>query len=60
MQVSEEKISFSRIIEVKNYGSAAGASLEHAHSQIIALPIVPTRVREEIDGAKNYFLYKDR
>ncbi len=48
------------VMVFKNYGSAAGASLEHAHSQIIALPIVPTRVREEIEGAKNYFLYKDR
>ncbi len=48
------------VMVFKNYGSAAGASLEHAHSQIIALPIVPTRVREEIEGTKNYFLYKDR
>jgi len=48
------------VLVFKNYGSAAGASLEHSHSQIIALPIVPTRVREEIEGAKNYFLYKDR
>jgi UDPglucose--hexose-1-phosphate uridylyltransferase len=48
------------VMVFKNYGSAAGASLEHTHSQIIALPIVPTRVREEIEGAKNYFLYKDR
>lgn len=44
----------------KNYGSAAGASLEHPHSQLIALPIIPTRVREEIEGAKSYFEYKDR
>lgn len=48
------------VMVFKNYGSAAGASLEHSHSQIIALPIVPTRVREEIEGAKNYFQYKDR
>ncbi len=48
------------IMVFKNYGSAAGASLEHPHSQIIALPIIPTRVREEIKGSKNYFLYKDR
>ncbi|MDI7258863.1 MAG: galactose-1-phosphate uridylyltransferase [Thermodesulfobacteriota bacterium] len=48
------------VIVFKNYGAAAGASLEHAHSQIIALPIVPTSVREEIEGSKNYFLYKDR
>jgi UDPglucose--hexose-1-phosphate uridylyltransferase len=48
------------VLVFKNYGSAAGASLEHSHSQIIALPIVPTRVREEIEGSKNYYLYKDR
>lgn len=48
------------VMVFKNYGSAAGASLEHAHSQIIALPIIPTRVREEIEGTKNYFQYKDR
>ncbi len=48
------------VMVFKNYGVSAGASLEHSHSQIIALPIVPTRVREEIEGAKNYFDYKDR
>ncbi len=48
------------VMVFKNYGSAAGASLEHSHSQIIALPIIPTRVREEIEGSKNYFQYKDR
>jgi len=44
----------------KNHGAAAGASLEHSHSQIIALPVVPKRVSEEIDGAKVYYEYKDR
>ncbi len=44
----------------KNHGVAAGASLEHSHSQIIALPIVPRRVSEEIEGALRYFQYKDR
>ncbi|MCX8117758.1 MAG: galactose-1-phosphate uridylyltransferase [Desulfobacterota bacterium] len=48
------------VMVFKNYGAAAGASLEHPHSQIIALPIIPTRVREEIEGAKGYFQYKDR
>jgi UDPglucose--hexose-1-phosphate uridylyltransferase len=48
------------ILVFKNYGVAAGASLEHSHSQIIALPIVPRRVSEEIEGGKNYFQYKDR
>jgi UDPglucose--hexose-1-phosphate uridylyltransferase len=48
------------VLVFKNHGIAAGASLEHPHSQIIALPIVPKRVIEEIEGAKTYFRYKDR
>ena len=44
----------------KNHGDAAGASLEHSHSQLIALPIVPKRVREEVDSAKHYFREKER
>jgi UDPglucose--hexose-1-phosphate uridylyltransferase len=48
------------VLVFKNHGVAAGASLEHSHSQIIALPIIPKRVREEIEGAKTYFHYKDR
>jgi len=48
------------ILVFKNHGAAAGASLEHPHSQIIALPVLPKRVSEEIDGAKVYYEYKDR
>ena len=33
----------------KNVGAAAGASLEHTHSQLIVTPIVPINVVEEID-----------
>ena len=32
---------FRYILIFKNHGAAAGASLEHSHSQLIALPIVP-------------------
>ena len=48
------------VLVFKNQGVAAGASLEHSHSQLIALPIIPRRVGEEIEGAKNYFQFKDR
>ena len=34
---------FRYIILFKNHGEAAGASLEHPHSQLIALPVVPER-----------------
>ncbi|HCC57976.1 MAG TPA: galactose-1-phosphate uridylyltransferase [Solibacterales bacterium] len=48
------------ILLFKNQGEPAGASLEHPHSQLIALPVVPKRVQEEIDGAKNYYDFKER
>jgi UDPglucose--hexose-1-phosphate uridylyltransferase len=51
---------FRYILLFKNHGEAAGASLEHTHSQLIALPIVPKRVREEVDNAKKYFIEKER
>lgn len=39
----------------RNYGKEAGASLTHAHSQIIAMPIVPIIINEEINFSKNYY-----
>ena len=51
---------FRYILIFKNHGEAAGASLEHPHSQLIALPIVPKRVQEEVDGSKQYFSMKER
>ncbi len=38
----------------KNHGAKAGASLSHSHSQIIALPVVPKHVQEELAGAGRY------
>src|SRR5581483_9867215 len=35
-------------------------SLEHTHSQLIALPVVPKRVQEEIDGGQRYFGFRER
>jgi UDPglucose--hexose-1-phosphate uridylyltransferase len=48
------------ILVFKNHGAAAGATLEHSHSQLIALPIVPDFVREEIDGARRHYASKER
>ena len=36
---------------VKNVGEAAGASLDHPHSQLLALPIVPKHLQDELDVA---------
>jgi len=38
----------------KNSGRNAGASLAHPHSQLIAMPMAPIRVVQEIDGAEAY------
>jgi UDPglucose--hexose-1-phosphate uridylyltransferase len=51
---------FRYIIVFKNHGAAAGASLDHPHSQIIALPIVPREVRDEVSGAREHFASKER
>lgn len=51
---------FQYILVFKNHGEAAGASLIHSHSQLIATPIIPKTVLEEIEGARRYFEYKER
>jgi UDPglucose--hexose-1-phosphate uridylyltransferase len=51
---------FKYILIFKNYGPLAGASLEHPHSQLIALPIVPSRVMSEVKGAARHYEYTDR
>jgi len=51
---------FQYILIFKNCGEAAGATLEHPHSQLIATPIVPKRVAEEIAGANTYYDFRER
>ncbi len=42
------------VLVFKNAGQAAGASLEHSHCQIIATPLVPVKIKEEIEGAREH------
>lgn len=51
---------FRYVIVFKNQGKAAGASLEHSHSQLIALPILPRMIVSELEGALSYYRYKER
>jgi len=51
---------FKSFIAFKNYGAAAGAMLEHSHSQIFALPIVPREIRDELEGARVHYAAKER
>ena len=42
------------VIIFKNYGPAAGCSLAHPHTQLIATPVVPTFMRNMLERAKHY------
>jgi UDPglucose--hexose-1-phosphate uridylyltransferase len=51
---------FRYVMLFKNHRAAAGATLPHAHSQLIALPTVPKTVADEMHGALAYYSYKER
>jgi UDPglucose--hexose-1-phosphate uridylyltransferase len=51
----ESELHYQYVQLFKNKGKEAGASLSHPHSQIVATPIVPKRVKEEIYGAERLF-----
>lgn len=51
---------FQHIYVFKNYGAQAGASLAHAHSQLVALPIVPPFVEAKLQRAREHFERKQR
>lgn len=44
----------------KNRGAQAGATLQHEHSQLVALPRVPREARERWEGARSHFRRKER
>jgi UDPglucose--hexose-1-phosphate uridylyltransferase len=56
----KKDLRFRYILIFKNHGAAAGATLEHSHSQLIALPIVPTSVINEIGGCRAHYQQKER
>lgn len=39
----------------RNFGKEAGASLSHAHSQIIATPLIPPMVQEELEASRTLY-----
>jgi UDPglucose--hexose-1-phosphate uridylyltransferase len=51
---------FRYILMFKNHGVLAGATLDHGHSQIIALPVVPRHPQAELDGARRHYEHRER
>lgn len=48
------------VLIYKNIETANGKFVSHPVSKIIALPIIPKVVNEELKGAREYYEYKDR
>lgn len=52
---------FRYVLWFKNFGASAGAGrIQHCRSQLIATPVTPLRVKEELAGARRYFEEKER
>jgi UDPglucose--hexose-1-phosphate uridylyltransferase len=51
---------FQYLLIFKNVGSLAGATMRHAHSQLMALPVTPRAVKEKLASSQAYFEEKDR
>jgi UDPglucose--hexose-1-phosphate uridylyltransferase len=49
------------VLVFKNRGKRAGSlHISHAHSQVIATPVVPIRLKMELNGTRKYFQMKER
>ncbi|MCU0652300.1 MAG: DUF4931 domain-containing protein [Candidatus Omnitrophica bacterium] len=57
----EKDKRFKYALIFKNHGWSAGAgSIKHSRSQLIATPVNPKRVKEELAGARSYYEYHER
>lgn len=48
------------VLVFKNHGAVAGATLAHPHSQVIATPVIPRSVVQELNQARTHFQRKER
>ena len=52
---------FKYMLVFKNYGwDSGGGRVKHSRTQLIATPVTPKRVKEELLGAKKYYDYHER
>jgi len=50
---SDERLHY--VLVFKNFGPAAGASIAHSHSQLIAMPVIPDNVLAEVENSQKYY-----
>jgi UDPglucose--hexose-1-phosphate uridylyltransferase len=53
LYASDDRLKY--VLVFKNFGPAAGASIPHTHSQIIATPVVPEDVQNEVHHSREYY-----
>ncbi len=56
----EEDPMVRQVLIYKNCGGGSGDACGHAHSFISAMPVIPRAIKEELDGARAYYEYKER
>lgn len=54
----EKNIKYVQVF--KNYKKEGGSSLEHTHSQVIALSFIPEKIKTIIDNAEKYYKQNNR
>ncbi len=61
MQTHRKNSFIEYVLAYKNYGVAAGSrNIGHARSQIMAVPVLPMRVKDKIAGAEQFFGFHER
>ncbi|MDZ7260886.1 MAG: galactose-1-phosphate uridylyltransferase [candidate division KSB1 bacterium] len=56
----KQDVRFRYILVHKNYGEAVGLAARHSYSYVIATPITPGRVKDELINSMDYYQYKER
>lgn len=51
---------FRYVLLFRNQGALAGSLIDHPHSHLVATPVVPRRLEQELRWAKQHFDYKER
>ena len=51
---------FGSVVVFKNHGRAAGARLDHSHSQLTAFPVIPPALADKLRGAARYMAVAGR
>ena len=56
----QEDPRYRYVLVFRNKGVAAGATIAHPHSQVIALPFLPKQITEKLEAARAFYKHKNR